>query len=679
MPADRVLNNVLQHYQDVHDDQRTEQIIGSTVHLLTELTNPLNLGLLTSQLLTAPALWRRPDQLRIALRIISIYNTAGVRVHQNHAQGEGSGVSCEEWARAVVKGCDDRSRRWQHLLVLTGVLMGMEGEDRRSLSGSLRNTLGSAVATAANLALDSQALNGPVAAGSIVLALTFAFPLLSPFHQSQVNCDKLIPIITWALSGEEGLRYGEFLDVIARDVPPSNNGVITWSEKSASFLQLQQLESRPLVNALGPLSKLAGFAIQQAGDSQVVLEAQASLLELSGKLLGAWSRTPFRSIDPAEEGSRLSQETLQSTWPALWRLLRKALFGIVATLQAIVSRSLLDPAMLNERVAYAIATKSLHTLRNLWFISSRENNKAFQAYTFAYMASLDVLSRNGPACDTYLRSARTSDPGYVPVDHLDRTMDIYYLSLAEHLPLNLSTTACEELIVKPATAYLEHDGPLSPAMVELFESAHSAILSVLSCPQHSSLTMTMAPFYIVKLFESFPHRISPRQFRVAFKTVMQIVSPPFPISMMEPHLSETLLEMLRFQAINASTTPLPPPADSASQAASAESGEELLSAQSSLALALVDSLPFLPLPLLEEWLTIAAEVLNTIADPRLRQPVKKRFVDILVSGELDVERAAIGVAWWGTKGGRELVAHGGAPQSAMMSGALNGDETVSRL
>jgi hypothetical protein len=258
-------------------------------------------------------------------------------------------------------------------------------------------------------------------------------------------------------------------------------------------------------------------------------------------------------------------------------------------------------------------------------------------------------------------------------------MDIYYLSLAEHLPLNLSTTACEELIVKPATAYLEHDGPLSPAMVELFESAHSAILSVLSCPQHSSLTMTMAPFYIVKLFESFPHRISPRQFRVAFKTVMQIVSPPFPISMMEPHLSETLLEMLRFQAINASTTPLPPPADSASQAASAESGEELLSAQSSLALALVDSLPFLPLPLLEEWLTIAAEVLNTIADPRLRQPVKKRFVDILVSGELDVERAAIGVAWWGTKGGRELVAHGGAPQSAMMSGALNGDETVSRL
>ncbi|KAK0389235.1 hypothetical protein NLU13_2810 [Sarocladium strictum] len=679
MPADRLLNNVLQHYQDVHHDARTEQIIGSTVHLLTELTNPLNLGLLTSHLLTAPALWKRSDQLPIALRIISIYNTAGVRVHRNQAQGEGSGVGCEEWTRAVVKGCDERSRRWQHLLVLTGVLMGMEGDDRRSLSGSLRNTLGNAVATAANLALDTQALDGPVGAGSIALALTYAFPLLSPHHQAQINCDKVIPVLTWALAGEEGLRYGEFLDVITRDMPPTNNGVATWSEKSASFLQLQQLESRPLVNAMGPLTKLAGFAIQRAEDSTVVLDAQVSLFDLSSKLLGAWSRSPFRAIDPAEESVRLSPETLQSTWPSLWRLLRKALFGIVATLQAAVARSLLDPVMLNERVAYDFATKSLHTLRNLCFISSRDSNKAFQAYTFAYMASIDVLTRSSSASDAYLRSARTSDPAYSPVDHLDRTMDIFYLSLAEHLPLSLPTASCEELIIKPASAYLEHDGRLSPAMVELFESAHSAILSVLSCPQHSSLTMTMVPFYIVKLFESFPHRISPRQFRVAFKTVMQIVSPPFPISMMEPHLSETLLEMLRYQAINAPTSPLPPAADSASHAAGEESGEELLSAQSALVLALIDSLPFLPLPLLEEWLTIAAEVLNTIADPGLRQPVKKRFVDVLVSGELDVERAAIGVAWWGTKGGRDLVAQGGVPQAAMMSGALSGDEAVSRL
>lgn len=679
MPADRMLNNVLQHYQDVHDEPKTEQIIGSTVHLLTELTNPLNLGLLTSHLLTAPALWRRPDQLRIALRVISIYNTAAVRIHHNESRGEGSGVGCEEWTRAVVKGADDRSRRWQHLLVLTGVLMGMEGENRRSLSGSLRNTLGHAVITAANLALESHAVDGPIAAGSIVLALTYAFPLLAPHHQAQIDCDKLLPVLTWTMAGEEGLQHGGFIDAITRDTATTNTNSIMWSERSASFLQLQQLESRPLVIGMGPLSKLAAFAIQESRDSRVVMTAQEELLVLSRELFDAWTRTVFRGIDPAEEVLRLSPETREGTWPALWRLLQKALFGIIATLQAIVSRSLLDPVMLNERVASEIASKSLHTLRNLCFISSRDGNKAFQAYTFSYMASLDVLSRHGPACEAYLRTARTADPTYAPIDHFDRTLDIFYLSLAEHLPLTLPTTTCDELIVKPASAYLDHDGPLSPTMVELFESAHSAILSVLSCPQHSSLTMTMAPFYIVKLFESFPHRISPRQFRVAFKTVMQIVSPPFPISQMEPYLSETLLEMLRFRAANAPTVPLPPSADAAAQAASTEHGEEPLSEQSSLALAMVDSIPFLPLPLLEEWLTVAAQTLNVIADPQLRQPVKKRFVEILVSGELDVERAAIGVAWWGTKGGRELVANGGAPQPVVMSGALGGGETVSRL
>ncbi|KAH8176283.1 peroxin 8 [Sarocladium implicatum] len=679
MPADRLLNNVLQHYQDVHDEPKTEQIIGSTVHLLTDLTNPLNLSLLTSHLLTAPALWQRPDQLRIALRIISIYNTAAVRIQQNQSRGEGSGVGCEEWTRAVVKGADERSRRWQHLLILTGVLMGMEGEDRRSLSGSLRNTLGHAVVTAANLALENHVIDGSIAAASIVLALTYAFPLLAPYHQTQVDCDKLLPVLISTLAGEEGLQHGSFLDAITRNVSAITGNAILWSERSASFLQLQHLESRPLVIGMGPLSKLAGFAIQQARDTRAVLSAHDQLHLLSKELFDAWSRTPFRAIDPAEELIRLSPETRDGTWPALWRVLRKALFGIIATLQAIVSRSLLDPNMLNERVAPEVASKSLHTLRNLCFISSRDGNKAFQAYTFSYMASLDVLSRYSPACEAFLRNARTSDPTYTTVDHLDRTMDVFYLSLAEHLPLGLSTATCDELIIKPASTYLDHEGPLSPAMVELFESAHSSILSVLSCPQHSSLTMTMAPFYIVKLLESFPRRISPRQFRVAFKTVMQIVSPPFPISQMEPHLSETLLEMLRFQAANASAVPLPPSADATAQAASMEHGEEPLSEQSALALAMVDSIPFLPLPLLEEWLTIAAETLNLITDPRLRQPVKNRFVDVLVSGELDVERAAIGVAWWGTQGGRELVANSGVSQPAVMSGALGGDETVSRL
>lgn len=683
MPADRMLNTVLLYYQDIHDVLKTEQIIGTTTHLLTQLSNPLNLGVLTSQLLTARAIWHNPDGLRTAIRIISIYNTASSRIHEHETERiadkgpgprEGGGLRCDQWTTAVVKGADDRSRRWQHLLVLTGVLMGMEGNDKRALSRSLRNTLESAVVIAANLALETHIQDGPLAGPSIVMSLNFAFPFLSDYQRARINSNALLTITTRAMTGDEGFYDGQFLEVIGLETAGTADSFLAWPVNAPSFQFLQDLDRRPLMANMGPLSKLAGFAVQHATDTRVVLRAQESLLVFSRRVLETWQRITFSDIDPAVEGSRLSMETVQNTWPALWQVLKKMLFGVVATLQAITSRSLLDPNMLNGKAAPVIAAKTLHILRNLSFISSRNGNSAFQVYTFTYMTSIDVLSRNTAASEKFLAESRSIDPTVTPTTHTQRTLDLFFLNIAEHLPLSLSTNACDDLIIKPALAYLCHTGPMTPAMVELFESAHSAVLSVLCCPQHSPLTIRMAPFYIVKLFESFPHYISPRQFRVAFKTVVQIVSPPFPIAAAEPHLSETLLEMLRSYMTTADTTPLP------LTDVDVASNQDPLSEQSSLALALIDSLPFLPLPLVEEWLTIAAQALNEISEPNLRETVKKRFWDILVSGEMDVERAAIGVAWFGTLGGRELVLFGGASnEPPMMSGAIVGEGRTSRL
>lgn len=685
MPPDRLLNTVLQYYQDVHDVAKTEQIIGTTTHLLTQLSNPLNLGVLTSQLLTAPAIWQRDDGLRTAIRIVSIYNTAAVRVRDHDAErakhnvpGEGGGLRPDAWVRAVVKGADDRSRRWQHLLVLTGVLMGMEGNDKRTLPRALRNTLEQAVVTAANLALEGHLEDGPMAGSSIVLALNFAFPLLSDYHKAQINCNALLPIAVWAVTAEEGFGNGQFLLAINQETTVAPGRVLAWHAQAPSFRLLQEMDKRPLMGSMGPLSKLAAFAVQNATDTAAVLEAQDTLLVFTQKVLAAWQANRFSDIDPSLESSALTPETLRTTWVALWQTLRKLMFGVVVLLQAIVARSLLDPIMLHEAAAPGIAAKSLHILRNLFFVSSRNGNNAFQVYTFAYLTTIDILSRSVVASEGFLRDTRPSEVA-APTTHLQRTLDLFYLNVAEHLPLNLSTEAAEFLVIKPASVYLSHDGPMTPAMVELFESAHSAILAVLSYPQHSSLTINMAPFYIVRLFESFPRYISSRQFRVAFKTVMQVVSPPFPIAAMEPHLSETLLEMLRSYMANAGTATLPPSPDAVSQGTESSQDNELVSEQSSLALALIDSIPFLPLPLIEEWLTISAQTLSEIADGRLREPVKKRFWEMLVSGEMDVERAAVGVAWWGTRGGRELVLSGGATQPAMMSGAIVSDEQPSKL
>lgn len=663
MPADQLLNTVLSLYQSVHPAAKTDQIIGSTVTLLSTLSNPLNLAVLTSELLLAPAVWHRRDGLATSYRLISVYHTAARHVRTPGAPlpggREAGRLECDEWAKGVVRGADERSSRWQHLLVLTGILMGMHG-DAPSLSSGLRNTLEEAVVKAANLALERPMQDGPVAAASISVALGFALPLLSEFHLAAINADALLPNAVWTLTGEEGFQEGAFMAGIDSGLSTSRQGdaeVLHWPAASASFHHVQQLAQRPLVAGMGSTAKLIMHAIQHASDTAGVLHAQDALLEFTRLVLDRWRACALSSVESKTEGQRLSAETLQTTWPALWDLLCKVLYSVVAALQALTARSLLDPRLRHASTAPSVATKTIRALRNLFFVSSRDGNGNFEAYAFSNLASVDVLSRYPDAVTALLEEMR---PSVIPPHAIERTLDHHYLSLAEHLPLSLPTATAEALIVHPASLYLAQP-PLTPLARELFESAHTALLSVLSCPQHSPLATSLVPFYVDNLFTSFPAHISPRQFRVAFRTVTQIVSPPFPVSATNPELAETLLEMLRFRAEHASTSPLP-----------AEGPEgDVFSEQSALVLALVDALPFLDLGLLEAWLPLAAGSVVGVTDLGLRVPVRKRFWEVLESGEMDVERSALAVSWWYARGGREMVLgaeRGGG--EVVMSGAL---------
>ena len=70
---------------------------------------------------------------------------------------------------------------------------------------------------------------------------------------------------------------------------------------------------------------------------------------------------------------------------------------------------------------------------------------------------------------------------------------------------------------------------------------------------------------------------------------------------------------------------------------------------------------------------LCAEILNTITDDTMREAVKARFWEVLVSGEMDPDRSQSAVAWWGTRGGKELVLFGRESDREamkMMSGAL---------
>lgn len=98
-----------------------------------------------------------------------------------------------------------------------------------------------------------------------------------------------------------------------------------------------------------------------------------------------------------------------------------------------------------------------------------------------------------------------------------------------------------------------------------------------------------------------------------------------------------------------------------------------MSEQGVLLLALIDSLAFLRIEVLAEWLPVAAQSIQLIHDPLLSHACKQRFWDVLSDGDMDVERAAFSVTWWSTGGGRRMVLYGKEKPrgESLINGALN--------
>jgi hypothetical protein len=675
MPADRLLTTVLGAFRHPPDSEQTNRILSTTTSLFTTLSNPLNVTLLTSQLLTAPAIWNQVDGLATPLRIMSIFNTAAMTVRKHQLEGHdkpydayqprlGGGISCDDWARAVIKGADDRSSRWKHVLVIAGVLLGMEGQDRQGLSRGLRTTLEGALVTAANLSLEISANSGILGVESVVLALNHTFPLLSDIVRSGLNYNALVMIMAQAMTSTEGYQDGYFLDTIDYDVKQVSGNKFDWSAKSPSFLQLQKLASKPLVSSMGPLSRLIAHAIENVSNPLRVVEAREHLLAFSNRILASWRRNKLSEIDPSEETAFLTPETLRVTFPALWQVLKTTMFATVVILRASIGRTLIDP-VLAKGLAPKAASQSLHILRNIHFISSRLGSNAFSAYTFVNMTSIDILSRYPQDSSNFLKKIHPSQAGQIPTHPLQRNLDLFYLNTSEHFTLVLSPADNEALVVTPASPYLNPTA--NSRLREIFEAAHSAMLAVLAAPQNADLTAKIIPFYVGSLFNSFPTNLSPRQFRFAFKTLMDITTPPSPLSASQPKLSETLLELLHHWALSAPTKPLSPTTQSDS---GVQDNQPPLSEQAVLLLTLLDALPNLPLGILADWLPLSADLLNVIEDRNMREHCKARFWDVLESGEMDVERSAVCVEWWSTKGGRERVLFGDAERGPFMSGGL---------
>ncbi|KAL4978600.1 hypothetical protein BDW66DRAFT_129979 [Aspergillus desertorum] len=597
----------------------------------------------------------------------------------------------EQWVKAVVGGADEKSPRWRHLLLIGGVLLGFEGQDRQGLPFNVRKQLESALVTAAQLALKDLDPRDGIDGRCVTMVLNYSFQLLSDAERKRLDYDRLLPfMVQITYFSPEGFEGAYFLGSVDQDIIQTPSKRFAWPSQSTTVQRVTTIASSPLVSALGPLSRLIAHAIENVRDPRLVAQSVDQIADFVRTLMVQWRQNKLSEIDKAEEQEFLEAESLRDTIPGLWKLLRNCLYSVVIILRAVLGRVINDRTLASDRSAPFISMQALHILRNLYFISSRVGQNSSSQHTFVTLAAVDILAQYPDLTQNFLRSIKPSELGQIPVHPLDRCLDLYFLNTSELFTTVVSSKFCEDVLIQAALPYLPAGG--NNHLLEIFEAAHSLALAIFAIPSNAAVTAKHLPFYIDNLFAVFPTNLSGRQFRLAFKTVLQVTAPPSPIANHQPLLPSTLLEVLYDRAFNnASKTPLPqssqPASVSTPEPDMAKEAPVQLSEQAFLTLALIDSLCFLGVEDLEEWLPLTAHLINAVSPPEMRRVCVERFWDALSNGEMDVERAHSCVAWWSTKGGREMIllasessgAQGDGSHGAYMSGAIGAVAPESKL
>lgn len=584
------------------------------------------------------------------------------------------------WIRAVVKGADEHSPRWRHILVLAGLLLGFGNPDEENISRAMRATIGSGFIAAINLASADDADGDELGQQTIATVLNQCFHALSGYERSQLDYDKLLPILMHsAFRAPEGLASAYFLGAIDLDVFPDQHKRLSWPEQSPSHQRVKAMLQNPLIAALGSLARLIGHSVEHVRDPWLVTAALDDLEDFTKTLHLLWRQNKLSSVEASAGSLLLDADTRLTTTPALWKLLRGVMFASVLILRSATGRLLGNRAPGGASNAPQAASQALRTLRNIYFISTRAGPTTLTPHKFVHLTAIDILAAYPPLAQDFLRSIGPSQLGSIAHHPLDRNLDLFFLNTTEYFTPVLDAATTEDLAIAAAMPYLMSS--VDAGLLPVFEAAHSVMLATFCAAQNADATSRHLPFYVGALFDVFARGVSAPQFRFAYRALLQVTTPPAPLAAWQPALAPVLLELLRERAERASTAPLPPhilaPAshDAASDGLAPEAPVPL-SEQAVLALTLVDALTQLPLDLLGEWLPVAAEVVGRVRDAHMREECTRHFWHVLVDGGMDPERSRVCHAWWSSAGGREAVLYGGggyAEPVAEMLGALPAD------
>ncbi|KAG0137152.1 hypothetical protein HOY82DRAFT_667162 [Tuber indicum] len=641
MVVDRRLDNILrillQPGAADPNNADASSVYASAATVLATLTNPLNVSLLSTQILISPAIWEENfDGLKAGLRVFGVFQSATVGKFET----QGSILSVEEWISALVRGANNNVPRWKHLLLLGGVLSA--DQERSQLPRVTRTSLEQAFCRAVNLSVESNARH-ELEADVLSLVLSHAIQCLSRRAKEAIHYDALLPVIVKSMyNSREGFQSGYFLSTIDHDIM-TIEGKLVWPSKSNSFLELQQRSGRPLFAAMSGLARLAAASIRHSQDPMVLHQFVDSLWGFSQVLSAQWKMNGLSEIPMSEEKNRVDEESLKATLPVVWQILKAILFGSTMILQELTARIAESPLLSGPDHGPTFSSKILLILRNFYFITSRLGPNAFSSYNFVYLSAIDILTTYPKPSEKFIIDITPAQAGTIPPTLPERLFDLYFLNTVEHFTHSLPQKINEETTLPCTSVYLL---PSSDASLHAhFESAHSVMLSIIGAPKSADLGARILPFYVDTVFKTFPASLSAKQFRLAFGTLIRECSPPQAISSLQPHLAEVIMEILAERAKMASTEPLDNKVDE---------GAVGLSEKDVCILALIDGLPAMEVGVMERWLDPTADLLNSVGNEGSKGRIRERLWDVL-SGELDVERAEVAVRWWTSANGRDKV------------------------
>ncbi|KAL8795944.1 MAG: hypothetical protein Q9182_007458 [Xanthomendoza sp. 2 TL-2023] len=219
MSTEKSLATLLRVLQRASSEQDISSLLASATSLFTLLSNPCNVTLLTSQILSAPAIWGASTNLQTVVGVIDLFRSASYQLCQRHdnpptanSNQAPRGLSLDTWTVAVLKGTGGAFPPSKRVLVLSGLLQGVHTRDPNRLSITLQDELVKSV----NVSLQNDPRTTAVAERAVVVAIGQVFDILDIRARRLLDHDMLLPILIHAMfSSEDGIHHGYFLGTLS--------------------------------------------------------------------------------------------------------------------------------------------------------------------------------------------------------------------------------------------------------------------------------------------------------------------------------------------------------------------------------------------------------------------------------------------------------------------------------